>query len=178
MNNRLTELILYIAEKSRGDPAFGATKLNKILFLVDFFAYGFWGNSITGATYKRLRNGPVPHELPIAKNILLSQGRAEEILREYYGRPQKRLVPISGSDCSLFTREEITLVDQVIKECSELNATNLSDWSHQLKPWLLSKDGEEIPYETIFILRDTPVSSDDISWAEAMTEQLLDNDHV
>ena len=34
--DKFRELILYIAQESEGDPNFGATKLNKILFFCDF----------------------------------------------------------------------------------------------------------------------------------------------
>lgn len=44
-------LMLYAAEKSRGDPRFGAIKLNKILFFSDFLSYGLTGRAVTAAVH-------------------------------------------------------------------------------------------------------------------------------
>ena len=54
---KLGELIVYIVENSLGDPYFGKTKLNKILFAADFEAYRQRGRSITGADYPASRMG-------------------------------------------------------------------------------------------------------------------------
>ena len=58
--DKFKELILYVCEKSATDPNFGATKLNKILFLSDFWAYAYCGRPITGVEYMKLRFGPAP----------------------------------------------------------------------------------------------------------------------
>jgi hypothetical protein len=44
---KLQELILYVAKMSEGDPAFGAIKLNKLLFYSDFRAFLDARKSIT-----------------------------------------------------------------------------------------------------------------------------------
>ena len=51
---KLSELILYISQKCATDPKFGAVKLNKILYLSDFLAFGNWGEPITGVEYQHL----------------------------------------------------------------------------------------------------------------------------
>ena len=45
---KLRELMLYITQKSEGDPRFGKTKLLKILVEADFTFYARTGRSITG----------------------------------------------------------------------------------------------------------------------------------
>src|SRR6266498_2034018 len=60
---RLREMILYICAKCADDPAFGATKLNKILWFSDFLAYFQRGVPITGVAYQRLSRGPAPKRL-------------------------------------------------------------------------------------------------------------------
>lgn len=178
MTSKLGEMVLYVASKSKDDPNFGATKLNKILFIADFYAYGIWGKPITEATYTRREWGPVPHELPQVKDELLSSGRATEETRNRFGRTQKRIIPAANPNLSLFDQDEIELIDQVIEECKHLNATNLSDWTHELQPWLNAEEGEKIPYETIFVLKKVPASLEDISWAERRVEELMDIDNA
>ena len=80
-DTKLKELSLYIAEKSKNDPHFGATKLNKILFAGDFFFYGASGNAITDAEYTHRENGPVPKRMPAILDTLQTEGRAKIELR-------------------------------------------------------------------------------------------------
>jgi hypothetical protein len=55
---KLRELILHVARRSEGDIAFGVTKLNKLLFFIDFLACLRFGKPITGEEYQKLDNGP------------------------------------------------------------------------------------------------------------------------
>lgn len=57
---KLRELILYIAQKSKTDPRCGAVKLNKLLYYADFSAYRLLGRAITGAEYQHLKKGRRP----------------------------------------------------------------------------------------------------------------------
>ena len=67
---KLRELVLYIAEQSECDSAFGMTKLNKLLFFSDFQAYLSTGNAITGEEYQKLPNGPAPRKiLPVMQSM-------------------------------------------------------------------------------------------------------------
>lgn len=173
MNKKLQELILYIAHKSHDDPAFSSTKLNKILFMADFFAYGLWGESLTGTTYVRRQYGPTPKEMPIIQNELTKAGRAEIQEKEYFGHVQKRLIPLANPNLSLFSPAQIQLVHDVLRECRQFSATQLSEWTHTLPPWLDADDGEEIPYETIYVFKKMPVGHSEMAWAEQEIEELL-----
>ena len=55
--------VVLVDLRSQDDRAFGATKLNNLLYFSDFQAYGALERSITGATYQRLDHGPAPREL-------------------------------------------------------------------------------------------------------------------
>src|SRR5258708_19742785 len=70
-DRKLAELILFISERSEGDPRFGAGKLNKLLFYSDFGAYRLFGKSITGQQYQNLSNGPAPRRLAALPAALL-----------------------------------------------------------------------------------------------------------
>ena len=48
---KFEELVLFVAELSQADENFGATKLNKILFFIDFLSYKRSGVGMTGAKY-------------------------------------------------------------------------------------------------------------------------------
>ena len=155
---------MYIAECSADDPHFGKIKLNKILFFSDFRAFQQLGESVTGAVYQHLPQGPAPHQmLPVFK--VLKQDQAVRIQNEHtFGGVQERVVPLRDPDLSLFSGVEIALVDQVIRELWGLNNSEVSDLSHDTMAWRLTRDYQEIPYGTALLCADPP-TEDDLDWA-------------
>ena len=152
---KFKELILYISEKSATDPNFGATKLNKVLFLSDFWAYGNLGEPITGVEYMRLENGPAPRALvPIRREMERAGELAIQETALTPGIARKRPVNLRAADLSVFSAEEIALVDQVIQMCSPATAIRVSDYTHKWHGWIAANDQETIPYETVFISDD------------------------
>jgi Protein of unknown function (DUF4065) len=97
---RLAELIVYIADRLIGDPRFGATMLNKVLFFADFEAYRRTGQSITGAVYQHLPQGPCAHQLLPAIQSLGSDVVWKET--NTYAGKQKQLIALAqpGWSCS------------------------------------------------------------------------------
>ena len=89
---KFRELILHISGHSESDPGFGATKLNKLLFYIDFDSYRLLGTPITGATYRHLDEGPAPRQLLDERNNLLENGDAIMEHRDRFSRTQQRLV--------------------------------------------------------------------------------------
>ena len=148
---KLRELVLYIASKLSTDDAFGATKLNKILFFSDFLAFGNLGRPITGATYQRLDHGPVARELAEVRQDLETRDEAVVAEADYFGFRQKRLVPLRQPKLELFSGPEVALVDSVIDALRTRNATEVSALSHLEMGWQLAQDLETIPYETVFL---------------------------
>jgi hypothetical protein len=157
---KLRELVLHICRRSEGDAPFGATKLNKLLFLADFLAYRQLGSAITWHSYQRLPNGPAPRAiLPILREM---QKRGEVALgkHNYYGRIQKKAHALRDADLSRFTAAEIALVDDVIQECWGKNAKEMSLLSHGFRGWKLAEDGETIPYSVALVSFETPTKTD------------------
>jgi uncharacterized phage-associated protein len=147
---KFQELILYLAKRSADDPHFGATKLNKLLFFSDFLAYGQLGSPITGATYQKLRWGPAPRQLLPTQREMKRDGIAQ-VRRASTFTPDKTTA-LRDPDLSVFTAEEIAIVDEVLCELQSDNATMVSDRSHQFSVgWQVAAEQEEIPYETVFL---------------------------
>jgi Protein of unknown function (DUF4065) len=150
-DQKFRELILFLAEKSEGDVPFGATKLNKLLFYIDFRAYAAQGKSVTGQKYQKLENGPAPKKLiPTVKKM---EAAGELVYREhdYYGKRQRRAIALRGPDLSLFSGPEVQLVNDVIKEFWGASARQMSEFSHRFLGWEVAELGEEIPYEVALI---------------------------
>jgi uncharacterized phage-associated protein len=170
-NRKFKELILYVCGKSACDPNFGATKLNKILFLADFWAYANFGNPITGVEYMRLPHGPAPRPLiPIRRQM---ENAGELAIQETALDPEmKRKKPINlrAADLSVFDAEEIALVDKVIEVCQNASASGVSRYTHHWHGWIAAIDGETIPYETVFI-SDDPITPFEIERGKELADQ-------
>ena len=76
---KLRELILLIAHKSKADPRLRAVKLNQPLYYADFTAYRRLGKSITGAEYQHLPEGPAPRKGLPAQERLKRDGAIEMV---------------------------------------------------------------------------------------------------
>lgn len=158
-DKRLGELMLYIAKKSQFDQNFGGTKLNKILFYVDFCSYGRSGKSITGAEYIKQEFGPTPKRLiPVRKRLETRKEAAVQRV-DFLGKEQQRLVALRDPDLSIFSGEEIALVDQVIEYLRGKTAKEVSELSHN-RAWRVARMGGSIPYEAVFISDENPNERD------------------
>lgn len=164
-DEKMRELILYLAAKSETDPRFSSTKLNKLLFYCDFGAYRQLGRSITGHSYQKLQFGPVPKVmLPILEQMKLDR-ECVEIERDHFGRSQRRVVALRAPDVSLFTAEELRLADRILEELWRSNATEVSDLSHDFIGWKAAALNEIIPYETVFVGDPgLPVSEEEVQF--------------
>lgn len=128
---KLKELILYIATQCKDDVFFGATKVNKLLFFADFLAYERLGRPITGAEYMAIEHGPAPRRLMPLREEMLEDGEIVIEQRPY----QMRIVAAREPDLGHFSREELTIVNYVIRVLRDIDADEVSDLTHQLPAW-------------------------------------------
>lgn len=150
---KLAELMLYVARRCEADLAFGATKLNKILFFADFLAYLRTGRPITGQRYQKLDQGPAPRRLLPVQKALCRKDDAALGKRDHFGRPQSRLIALREPDLSRFSGVEIAIVDEVLAMLEGHNARAASELSHRFLGWQLAKKGEDIPYQSALLER-------------------------
>ena len=171
---RLRELMLFVAERCQYDPHFGVTKLNKILFYCDFFAFAKLGKPITGMPYNKLPYGPVP---TAAESTRRRMERDEDVFvppEGYSPSRLKRMIPRRDADLNLFSGPEIALVDGIIEALSDATGSQLRDMSHG-KAWQAVEMGQAVPYEAVF-LSDEPYTEEDIARAhELVTSGAIDD---
>jgi hypothetical protein len=150
--DKFKELMLFAAQESQEDHYFGATKLNKILFFADFLAYGLTGEPITGATYQREKNGPVPQALKPMERELVNSQDAFVMKKPFFNYTQHRLVPMRTPNVSRFSAEELDLINDVIRMLRDHTADDASRLSHERSfAWRVADPGETIPYEAVFL---------------------------
>ncbi|HTL30594.1 MAG TPA: Panacea domain-containing protein [Tepidisphaeraceae bacterium] len=167
--DKFAELTLYISSKCAGDPNFGATKLNKILFFADFLAFRKWLKPITNATYQKLDHGPAPKCMLPVREQLVAEGRLEIQEVGRFGFTQKRPVALQDANLKTFTADEIALVDDVIDALRDANTASVSEFSHGFW-WQVAKAGEEIPIEVSLVELPDEASTEEIKHAESLQD--------
>jgi len=167
--SRLQELILYVSGQCVDDPDFGAVKLNKVLWFADSFAYRRLGRSITGCQYQKLDYGPAPkHLIPAMEGL----GDAIEIrFIPGFRYTRKKPVPRRNPDLSMFSLEEIAIVDEVIQEVESMTARQLSDLSHGFA-WQIAESGGLISYNASLLANDQSVTEIDVARASELAKTL------
>ncbi len=169
---KFKELLLYVADKSADDPNFGATKLNKILFFCDLFAYAALGSPITGVEYQKLEYGPAPRRLRPLQRALEDSGAVKVTPVSRSSFVQRRLVALREPKLELFSGPEIALIDNVIAALRTDTATSVSDFSHRWMPaWDSVRLYETIPY-SIAYWGPPNLSDEDASLAAITAKEL------
>ncbi len=158
--HRFEELILFVVRRCEGDSTFGATKLNKLLFFIDFTAYRKFGYSVTGAEYQKLERGPAPKQLSPTPTLLREPGDLLTITRDYFGKERQRLIASREADLSGFSGQQIALVDEIIERLRDRNASSLSRLSHDFIGWRAAQYGDHIPYETALVQTESLSEAD------------------
>lgn len=155
--NKFKNVLLYILESCAGKPNVGETVLNKLLYFCDFNFYELYEEHLTGARYRKLPYGPVPHRLDTIINQMIDNNQLKRIKTEYHGFPQTRYMPLVKAELTQLSAAEKTVIDNVIQQMSDWNANNISEYSHKDMPWLATNDGEYISYNLAFY-RELPYS--------------------
>jgi hypothetical protein len=169
---KFRELILYVARETEADPKCGKTKLYKILFYSDFWAYSKLGHSISGQEYQKLKNGPAPlRALPEIKEMLAAHLCAWAT-RDYFGRQQQKLLALREPDLSEFTGEEVAIVQEVIRILWHFDSAEVSDLSHRFIGWQLAAQGETIPYSTVALGTPRPPTAKEIEYGRKLAVEL------
>ncbi|WFU40835.1 Panacea domain-containing protein [Bradyrhizobium sp. CB82] len=167
---RFRELIVYISKRSEADPHFGAVKLNKILYYSDFRAFERFGVPLTGMSYFRLKAGPAPKALVPIRRELEAEGAIKiEHVDLGNGYEQHRTVALREPVLEHFTADELQVVDEVIKELWNQNATEVSDASHDVR-WRVLCNKDTMPYEFAFLSNES-VTKSEIERTRELAEQ-------
>lgn len=168
-DRRLKELIVYIANKCEDVPTFCSTALNKILWAADFMSFQNRGKPITGEKYQRLEHGPAPLRMMPIRRELEDNQEIHIRLKDYKGKQQKRVIALRDADLTMFTGDEIAIVDEAIQYLSTMTGTQISEWSH-MRAWKTHNDGDLLPYEAVFLSDERP-SAGDISRTEELAKR-------
>ena len=147
--NRLKNIMLYVLEKCE---EVWYTKMNKLLFYIDFVSYRERGMAMTGLAYKAICYGPVPDRWD---KVYSEFPEIEQELRpvgEYSGSILKSN---SKPDITLFTETELDIMNRICSTMGAFTAKKLSELSHQEDAWIDYQDKHAyIPFDKAFFLKN------------------------
>jgi len=146
---KLKEVLLYILNKVGSKPNVGETVIYKLLYFIDFDFYEKYEEQLVGATYVKNNYGPTPLEF----QKVVEQMADRELVRvksTYFSFPQTKYLPLRKPDLTKLRANEIEVIDSVLNRLSDMNASQISEYSHDDVPWLTAEDGGIIEYESAF----------------------------
>lgn len=154
---KFKEVLLYILSKVGSKPNVGETVIYKFLYFIDFNYYELYEEQLIGATYQKNTHGPTPIEFKKVVDKMIGDEEIDKIHSKHFDFPQKKYLPLRSSDLSELSAQEIEVIDSVLSRLSDMNAKQISDYSHSDVPWLTTEDDGIIEYESVFY-RTTPYS--------------------
>lgn len=129
------------------------TKLNKLLFYIDFAHFRNTGQSITGLRYHAIQFGPVPHHYDILFGTLADLGIIEiDYAMTPNGEVEKILPhPQFQIDTALFSSTELDVIESIANKFKETSASEIATISHQERAWKENIEGKRIiPFHYAF----------------------------
>lgn len=144
---RLINLISLIANKLKEkNIELTRTKLNKLLFYIDFLSFKQNNISITGAVYAHLPYGPCLESFDTVISSLVEENILNIKEVTYKDKSYEVLEPLRKPQTDVFEQKELSLIEQTLEKLSKLSAGELSDISHKEKAYTATQNGEIIEY--------------------------------
>jgi len=147
---KFKEVLLYILNKVGSKPNIGETVLYKILYFIDFDFYEKYEEQLIGATYIKNNYGPTPVEFRKIVEKMIDDGEIIKVESTYFEYPQTKYLPVRKADLAKFKANEIELIDNILYRLSDMNASQISEYSHNDVPWLTTENQGIIEYESVF----------------------------
>ena len=157
---KLRELVLYVAKTCEDDPDFGMVKLNKVLFHADFSCFAGRGRSITGQNYQKEKAGPVLSAMVPFLRQAEAEGDLDIVKTPRWAYEQKRVRALREPNLSCLEGDEIAAVDASIQLLRGMNAAELSDFFHRYLGWQAADLHQRIPYNTAYFVMRTPTAEE------------------
>lgn len=156
---KFKQVLLYVLERCGAKANVGETVLYKLLYFADFNYYELFEDYLTGAAYRKISYGPAPCDFKNVIEEMISEGQVKKFTAEYYGKPQKKYIPLVNADINKWnwSAREKQVIDDVIERLSSMDAITISEYSHNDIPWEVTKDKEIMKYDTVFY-RKAPYS--------------------
>lgn len=146
--SRLKNLLLYVLGQM-GETF--QTKMNKVLFYIDFLSYRERGMAISGLAYNAIEFGPVPQRWDRVYSAFDEIIPKSKLVKE---QECTVLTATTKADISMFSEKEIALINAVCAKLKRVNANKISEMSHQEPAWQnYHNQNSPISFEEAFSLQ-------------------------
>jgi transcriptional regulator with XRE-family HTH domain len=147
---KFKETLLYILNKVGAKPNIGETVIYKLLYFIDFDFYEKYEEQFIGATYIKNKYGPTPTEFKKIVDRMITDGEVEKIRSKHFKYPQTKYLAVRFPKIEILRAHELKMIDDVLRRHSDKNASEISDYSHKDVPWMSTREGTPIEYESVF----------------------------
>ncbi len=144
---KFKNMVLYLVKRLDGVLS---VKLNKLLWYCDFLHFKETSVSITGTQYVRLPYGPVPDKYDFITDMMRDEGlldKIEVVFNARRGVVGEQFITLVEPDESMFSEQEIKVMDFVADTFREYTSTGIKDKSHEETAYKKCEDGDIISYE-------------------------------
>lgn len=146
--SRLKNILIYMLQKC-GETF--CTKMNKMLFYVDFLSYRERGVAMSGLSYRAISYGPVPENWDRVYSLFDEITQEPRIIGNYEGNV---LSSSAEADSSIFSPDEREIMDCVCARFCTMSSREISEVSHKEKAWLeCIGSHSRIPFTDAFALK-------------------------
>lgn len=146
--SRLKNIMLYILNKC--DDVW-CTKMNKLLFYVDFLSYRERGMAMTGLSYRAIDFGPVPDRWD---RVYSEFAEVKQEFRQAGDFVGSVLTALQEADVSAFTGDEIKVLDTVCSIFGSKSSREISHMNHEEEAWINHHvNHEQIPFIEAFSIK-------------------------
>jgi len=149
-SQKFKEVLIYILNKVGAKANMGETVIYKLLYFIDFDYYEKYEEQLIGATYLKNTYGPTPLEFRKIVEQMTAKGEITEVQDKYFRYPQRKYLPLRKPNLGILKGSEIEVIDHVLNRLSDMNAREISAYSHNDVPWLTTEEGKIIEYEAVF----------------------------
>jgi len=144
------QVIIYLCLKLGGKIR-GKKKLAKLLYYSDFDFFEKFQKSITGDIYNAYPKGPLPSMLnEITSEMVKKKLIKIDSVQEWgarYAPTEIYKCSIKRPDLSIFNKNEIKMLNRIVRKYGALNGEQLAELSHIEAPYTATEPYKEIPYE-------------------------------
>ena len=147
---KFKNVLHYIIHKCGNKSNVGKTVLYKLMYFSDFNYFELYEKSLTNESYRKLPRGPAPIHFDIAISELTNETKIVVNTKKLpLDRMMYNYTSLKEPEMN-FSENELLVINEVIDELSDMNANQISEYSHGDMPWRATDDNEIINYGFVF----------------------------
>lgn len=146
---KVNNLTIWIVDFCKGCPM---TKLNKLLYYIDSYAFREIGQAISGLSYEAIQYGPVPYKW---NKVYANLDGIEADLKVYSNGSEGIVYNTrQHANRSLFSDKEACCIDTVLQTFGKFNSKRIMNLSHGEDGWIkYSQEKSLIPFTEALTLK-------------------------